>query len=349
MKDCKKIVTIPQTGPTCWFNALLMGFFYSQGMRRALFSCVPQWKSDNNEASELYKMFLDILVNSYIKKAHIQLLYPEKILKKFHKMDPEMFKHDPDIHEGGVADAYTNSLFKFFDLYDDTLFVQFTYRYDQKVFATKAPSMGILPRSRKMSAFPKVIVLEANHSLKNKTYIDWTLKDVVLAETRDHIKYVRSGMKTLAKDYIDIETGIMTYNEEKYIIDSVFIANFNSVTCSAGHAIAGVTCNQRKFIYNGWTMRTKDPGLKGANNLPINSCELMAYDWLDDDNTYCINKKMCNMRKATPGEDSDQICFNFHKGYRAYYAVRADLITKKIKKDNNKLACPPEFYDFKMK
>lgn len=348
MKDCTKIVTIPQTGPTCWFNALLMGFFYSQGMRRALFSCVPQWKTDNKEASALYKMFLDILVNSYIKKSHIEHLSPEKILKQFHQMDPKMFVHNPDIHEGGVADVYTNSLFKFFDLYDDTLFVQFTYRFDRKVFATKAPSMGSLPRSRKTSTLPKVIVLEASHSLKIKTYIDWSLKDVLLPETVNHIQYIRNGMKTLAKDYIDVKTGIMTYNEEKYIIDSVFIANFNIEACSAGHAIAGVTCNQRRFIYNGWTIATSDPGLKGPNNLSRNPCELMEYDWLDDENSYCVNTKMCNMKKVAPG-DSDKICFNFHKGYRAYYAVRADLITKKIKKDKNKLACPPEFYDFKKK
>jgi hypothetical protein len=169
MKDCKQVITIPQDGPTCWFNALLMGFFYSQGMRRALFSSVEKWKSDNKEASALYKMFLDILVNSYIKKSHIDKLSPEKILKAFHEMDPVMFHHDPDVHIGGVANVYTSSLFKFFHLYDDVMCVRFQYLSDKTdAFATKAPIFGPNTSTR-----PKVIVLEITDSLIERARIDF--------------------------------------------------------------------------------------------------------------------------------------------------------------------------------
>jgi hypothetical protein len=340
MKDCNQVITIPQDGPTCWFNALLMGFFYSQGMRRALFSCVDKWKSDNKDASRLYKMFLDILVHSYIKKSHIDKLSPEKILKAFYDMDPVMFPHNPDVHVGGVANTYTSSLFKFFHLYDDVMCVHFQYLHATKAFATRAPIFGPNTSTR-----PKVIVLELNTSLIERTFLDWHLKDLMYDElTPDHIKYVLRQDLIETSDYIDPVEGIITFNTEKYIIDSVYISNFNRDSCSIGHAIAGVTCNKRRFVYNGWTRYTMDPGFKN-DAYSLNPCELMAYDWLSDENSYCINTQMCKMDRVMD-DGPGSVCFNFHKGYRVYYAVREDLTIKKIRKVNDKLVCPREYYNF---
>ena len=65
--DCMNVSTIPQLGPTCWFNALLIGLFYSHGMRNVMFGVCDKWKSDIKLVNILYQTVTDILQNKYIQ------------------------------------------------------------------------------------------------------------------------------------------------------------------------------------------------------------------------------------------------------------------------------------------
>ena len=75
-----------------------------------------------------------------------------------------------------------------------------------------------------------------------------------------------------------------------YIMDSVILSNYNNEI--GGHAIAGITCNNQKYVYNGWTKYTNDPGLankknqeqfySSSNNKYRKPCELMKHSWSVD-------------------------------------------------------------------
>ena len=66
MDSCNTVITIPQFTGTCWFNALLMALFYSDGMRKYLTNNLK--KSElYAKNKELYLIFLDILKNKHRK------------------------------------------------------------------------------------------------------------------------------------------------------------------------------------------------------------------------------------------------------------------------------------------
>ena len=44
----------------------------------------------------------------------------------------------------------------------------------------------------------------------------------------------------------------------EYNLDAVLLANWN---IGIGHAIAGITCKKKKYIYNGWTRTSMDPSM----------------------------------------------------------------------------------------
>ncbi len=68
MNHCLNIAVIPQFRETCWFNAILMSCFYSQGLRKLMIN-----KKDN-----LSKFIRQIIRNSYNKEN----------LKLFNKIKP---------------------------------------------------------------------------------------------------------------------------------------------------------------------------------------------------------------------------------------------------------------------
>jgi len=45
---CDKVVTIPQTGGTCWFTAILMSLLYSQHSRKLLYNHFEQFKETDS-------------------------------------------------------------------------------------------------------------------------------------------------------------------------------------------------------------------------------------------------------------------------------------------------------------
>lgn len=323
-KSCDQVVTIPQIGPTCWFNALLMIFFYSQGMRRALFSSCGQWNSDNEETMKLYDMFLDVLVSKYVKKKLFKHLSPEQILKSFHKIDPKLFFFNPDT-QVGMNFSYTPSMFRFFHLHDQVLYIRMNRTH-----------IDSGPNGEK-NLNPKIIGIRTDSDLVDD--------------------YTKCTSNNKNKYRFDFKKGTLDFNGVKYIIDSVYVSNIKmgNMGKKLGHSIAGVTCNKKRYIYNGWVKNTNDPGMEWDKFGSTKPCELMEYDWLNDDNTYCINTKMCKMDKVDTKEAGDKLCFNFKKGDRAYYLVREDIYTTKSKcaskkttppKNTQQLPCPHEYYKF---
>ena len=119
-----------------------------------------------------------------------------------------------------------------------------------------------------------------------------------------------------------------------YKLDSIILANFNRE--QGGHAISGVTCNDNKYIYNGWMKSTMDKGIneKTAKELP---CELMKFDWnVKKSNPFCLNLTKC---KLDLGINKKDLCFSFSKGKRLLIYVKQGKVDD-IKP--NKVVCPQD-------
>lgn len=50
-----------------------------------------------------------------------------------------------------------------------------------------------------------------------------------------------------------INDGVLTLDSGRFILDSVYWVNTN--TNNSCHAIAGITCDGERYVYNGWTKR----------------------------------------------------------------------------------------------
>jgi len=86
--------------------------------------------------------------------------------------------------------------------------------------------------------------------------------------------------------------------------------NYNKTKELNYHAIAGITCNDNKYVYNGWNSSTTDGGLKNTLNVKDSPCSLMKFDWdIHKNSEFCLNLEKC---KLDPNIISDEeLCFNF--------------------------------------
>lgn len=338
---CKNVMTIQQVGPTCWFNALLMGLFYSQGMRNVMFTLLKDWKSSSNLVNIFYNTIKDLLLTKYTKSKNIDLkkfraMYPEHILGVLNSINSKKFYYDPGQDNGAWPEVYITHLFELFKLHKDTVYLDLEEN-NHSLIAREAAFMG--RKLHRVERHPKGMRWHFDPKYTRKKTP--TIPKVIVFSTK--LSMSMSKPITFSEPhrihYGSINHNIITYSGVEYIIDSAFLTNFNILECTYGHAIAGVTCNNKRFVYNGWTINTQDPSMTKTHNTQHQThntttyepspCELMEYDWLLDHSTYCINTNLCRLNQATPSKHKTNVCFNFHKGTRIYFAIRKDIFMQK--------------------
>jgi hypothetical protein len=77
---CEKIVTIPQFGGTCWFNAILMATIYSQNSRKLLLKIYKDWDTDNMFLMIIRELLLYNYVFTDKTKIFLNKFKPEVII-----------------------------------------------------------------------------------------------------------------------------------------------------------------------------------------------------------------------------------------------------------------------------
>jgi hypothetical protein len=122
------------------------------------------------------------------------------------------------------------------------------------------------------------------------------------------------------------------YNGETYLLDSVIISNYNKPIIGRGHAIAGISCNNERYVYNGWTRFTQDTTMQIANianvdnHVKLRPCELMKFEWNTMANSeFCIDLRKCMLPKKMEGEENKNLCFSFAKGERTLVYIKKAL------------------------
>jgi hypothetical protein len=135
----------------------------------------------------------------------------------------------------------------------------------------------------------------------------------------------------------------------KYNLDSVLLNNWNT-NSTGSHAIAGITCKKKHYVYNGWARSTMDPTM-GTRKLHEFPCELMQYDWnIKENGDFCLNTEKCIPEILKRNLNNHDLCFNFSKGERILIYVRKDTnkdpssqssSSHKNSHNDEKLSSPP--------
>ena len=339
MDYCANLEVIPQFAGTCWFNAILMICLYSDGVSRIFreTSIRDNWdKSDDGFKVALFNIL------SYINRIKLsydnlekQKAYNIKLNKYLNKINPEVLlldfinKYDKSLKKLFIKDNKLNSTynislgysFKYIVIFFNILkinYIDIYVNYDNK---ESLLDMGNFLKTEediilKLKSSPEIIYYTDN-ILENYDY-DYDYEDIYNTENYD------LNLIDLM-DYKDI----VNINGCKYKLDSIGVANYNDIDyddTSIKHIIAGITCNNNKYVYNGWFSESTDKAIQktieGFNNSP---CNLMKYDWnIRKNEEFCLNINLCKL--DFENIDKKDLCFSFAKGtrYLIYTKIRND-------------------------
>jgi hypothetical protein len=273
MDYCKNVLPIPQFEGTCWFNALLMSLFYSELMRNFFIKELPLIRQKLSKQPKVIEILEDLLFNNYkVNDKNNQNFYntlrPENILKQLNKVDKSIFYIDEEwIKDGWDGSLYIDQLFRFFDIKNKVLYLNLKKDYydmsnkNAHITSVKKTSNGVwdiewelLTRLSEKSSYNKFKSLNSKKSMQMKKSKLYSMPDDI--------------------DIINLDTSIDDHPPEEiqfknatFILDSLFLNNFNNTVCNQNHQLAGITCKSKKYLYNGWTVKTKDPAMMKNENM----------------------------------------------------------------------------------
>uniref|UniRef100_A0A6C0CF73 Uncharacterized protein n=1 Tax=viral metagenome TaxID=1070528 RepID=A0A6C0CF73_9ZZZZ len=348
---CNKVVTIPQSGGTCWFTAILMSLLYSQHSRKLLYNHLEQFK----DKDDLLKILNTILKYHYVN--------PEKAESFFSKYTSENILDYVQILDGVALDHRTSEIMKKQGAYPYIFLPKFIRRlnktcltldYYNDVFYTgineflhhgidPSGNLGLINYLDYGIDTPRFLFkIKGNleYTLKNPDYICvnmWNnMKErgnkpyyVTLLDKGINTPAISEGLKlhnynVKFEGLYEFKDEII-YNGEVYVLNSCILGNYNDMP--TGHAIAGISCKNNRYVYNGWTYNTIDPAMvverMVKNTLP---CYLTKYEW-NVNNPYekfCLNPKACTVDRID--YTRRDLCFSFGKGLRVLLYVKKSSI-----------------------
>ena len=262
-KSCSKVVTFPQEGAICWFAALFTSLFFSQYSRVVIRNHARKMMSDHN-SRHIASAILEILRGydgDKVSSRVLESMRPRQFLHDLRIARPDYFGSMQDGSDEAHYAPYQHAVLAFLQVPHLSIgVVKGGFKYsgfnvdlplDSKLWAGAMKSMspkGVFVDTRK----PEVIII---HKDSGEDYIQtqWATPTPALGPIQGY------NPKKHAK--------IIKYNGTSYILDSCIIgAELRNPSCSVAHAIAGVTCNGEKYVYNGWTAKSADPAMKGIES-----------------------------------------------------------------------------------
>jgi hypothetical protein len=359
---CRNVVTIPQYESTCWFNAILMCLLYSQQSRKLLLTENKTFDKSNSLLSIVNKILLSNYNDKDKAQKYFNIIRPEVILSYVKDLNKPTLK--AMILRGWFPNIF---LYKFIEELGRTCIV-LDY-YDNKFYAGITQSMNIISSYdesqtkiiKKLFFGKKTTTKSKILNTQNPDYIyiniwkddnngyffhkrieNYSKSNIKLSSLLlDKYGFTYSGLDTFEK--------IITFNGYEYILDSCINQNYNETTNH--HAIAGITCKNNKYVYNGWLKSTQDAAIKKEHQQEYkeNPCELIKFDWNfnDDDRNVCFNMKKCKLDDIVSVEEEKKtdLCFSFglKKGINTLIYVRLNPLEadkKYLSKNKNDTISP---------
>lgn len=328
---CIKLSVIPQFSGSCWFNAILMISLYSQLTRRVLIKTAKHWDKTNS----FFQILKSILIKYYREPEKAQEFYnkirPEIILYKLIKysnnkklanfLKKQIKKNYVNL---GYYETYITSFFDYLQINcleivytsNNKYILNFHNEISNVISSSGEYQIELNPPTKtnnevyektkkSLDKIPDIIVVIHKDLSKSKTRI------------YEHFAKYKNFDSYYADKYNCKIKGVENYedfiylNGHKYKLDAILLTNYNEMALS--HVIAGITCDNERYIYNGWQKITKDPAMYqfGGSLNDEQPCALMKYDWdLRKDDTFCLNANTCKLDFIT---DRSQLCFSVGK------------------------------------
>ena len=322
-KSCSEVVTFPQEGAICWFAALFTSLFFSQYSRVVIRNHARRMMSDQS-SRHIASAILEILRGYDGDKVSSRVL---------ESMRPRQFLHDlriarPD-YFGSMQDGSDEAHYA---------------PYQHAVLAfLQVPhlSVGVVKGGFKYSGFNVDLPLDSklwSGAMKTMSpkgvFVDTRRPEVIIIHKDSGEDYIQTQWATPVPAIGPIQgynpkkhAKIIKYNGTNYILDSCIIgAELRTNTCSVAHAIAGVTCNGEKYVYNGWTARSGDKAMKGSLSAAIKDvpCALGKQDW-SEDAYFRINMSACSFNRVSRPTNKKELLFNAVERSSVTY-IRYDLV-----------------------
>jgi hypothetical protein len=292
---CDALVTVPQSPGrgTCWFNATLMIYLFSDGMRAvsksAIAALLRRGVLSAKELDVLQRIASLLLIykqpqakiSQIYKKAFQYGIRPEDLLRALYRMDPGFLGHmtiagasPKNIVKGKRGFTIESAAFlcvkllgiraKVFEtrttVSNDVYILDVTSLVPGPKYGMDIPLASMLLENGGYPSSPDVVLLMQN---------TWNYEDI------HDIAQRQIAQKQLPKLSSPVpET--MRVDGKTFVLDSTLMS---SRTVSAdgkqqGHAICGVTCNGKRMYYNGWTQVGWTQS--GPTATP---CALIPVDW----------------------------------------------------------------------
>lgn len=361
MDSCKDISVIPQFGGTCWFNAILMITLYSQNMRKILIKEAKKWHNPDSFLKIIKSILRNYNQPKKVQEFFTKIK-PEVILFKMLKSfdDKEMIKFlKTSIKNGSDIGYYPDYIIRFLKyiginildivvmkqkgwIYTSTNYLlntdkEFSYIYDTKNksrFSFLKDFNNFIDETKKKAKKTKVFE-EIKKILTDVPEILIVKHEEVMDNTlsKDNYKFMNynipefNGSSYSSSFMIE---GLNTYNDiiylngHKYKLEAVTLENYNYYDSDFSHAICGITCNDNRYVYNGWNAQTNDPSLKTTGSF-VSPCSLINYEWdLRKNEPFCLNINTCKLDFLKSAADKGNLCFSFAKGERILIYARVD-------------------------
>jgi len=343
---CHDLEVIPQFTGTCWFNAILMITLYSSGVSRFIreIAIRDNWR----KSEDGFKVaFYNIL--SYINRIRHNPNNKEKRDEINRKLNEYLFKIKPEILLLDLIERKDKKLKEFFISVnkDSSKKINLSLNFIYIISFMKVLNINFIDIY--CDLYNNYNVLDMNHDIKTEDEMEEKLNsnpDVIiytdsflnssdyLGEDYEYDEIYDTNTYNLNINDLKKHKEIIKFNGCNYKLDSVLISNYNNEIYK--HAIAGITCNNNHYVYNGWNATTNDPGLKQKEGSVL-PCSLMKYDWnVRKDEGFCLNTKTCKLDFIDPSFEDKKLCFSFAKDKRLLIYVRVDdeMNNNKISKED---------------
>jgi hypothetical protein len=301
----------------CWFLAIIVIMFYSQRSRKVIMESSKTWDIRSKAGVErtvfslfrklLYERYLivgDEPANSNEYKTFNENTFVE-ILKQLRVMNNKAFPYNPDDNEPYFMDSYIYKLYnllgvdcKMFDYIPDTH--ELYYSSINKEFDRNISISSIDNKKPYIQGLPPYILSTDVYVYKDDKHAPTILIITIegfLIQFKNNKIYDDKVFRELTSMKEEI-----TYNGVGYILDSVYLVNANETDLN--HAIVGMTCKKKKFVYNGEPVNKR--------NFP---CVLMRHDWnILQDRDFYLWDNDCELHDKPTKADENR--YNFSEGKR---------------------------------
>lgn len=317
-KNCSRVYTPVQRGATCYFAALIMTIFFSQRMRGVSASHAKMLIKKNDWKTPIANAMMKIMMNYEINsldKNVVGKLEPRAFLRALRRYNPVYFdSKSGEVDEGAPYAPYQHKLFAFMEI----LHLSVTVPRGSTEAVYSAYNFDLPVDEKKWK--------HAVKSLDPKgAFVDTDNPEVIIVHREAGESYLQKAWITYRPKMYEIKGIDLTrhperivYNKRVYVLDSCILPSYISNACSLGHAIAGVTCNGDKYVYNGWAIKSGDPAMGGTAITREAPCALMKNDWAVD-KKFCVDINSCSVT----GEKKKEFCFDAFKRSSVVY-VRDD-------------------------